>query len=238
MKGCTLMAAGLLVLAGCHGSGSKTQPAAPGTKAGGDGWRDTFTLQKADLGPTGKSAYFDLTPGVARVYREGNDQLTVTVLNETRVIDGVTTRVVEEREEAGGSPKEVSRNYFAIDRRTGDVYYFGEDVDVYKGGKVDSHPGVWHAGRQGARFGLFIPGEPRVGDRFYQEVAPKVAMDRVEVVSDSETVQTPAGTFKRCLHLRETTPLESDVGHKWFAPGIGMIKDGDLVLVSGSPPPK
>src|SRR5947207_1061918 len=80
--------------------------------------------------------------------------------------DGVTTRVVEEREEAGGSPKEVSRNYFAIDRRTGDVYYFGEDVDVYKGGKVASHPGGWHSGLQGARFGLFIPSAPKAGDRF------------------------------------------------------------------------
>jgi hypothetical protein len=30
--------------------------------------------------------------------------------------------------------------------------------------------------------------------------------------------------------LRETTPLESDVSHKYFAPGIGMIKDDDFEL--------
>ena len=43
-----------------------------------------------------------------------------------------------------------------------------------------------------------IPGQPKVGDKFYQEIAPKVAMDRVEVVSTDETVKTPAGTFQHC----------------------------------------
>ena len=114
--------------------------------------------------------------------------------------------------------------------KTGDVYYFGEDVDNYKDGKVISHESAWRAGTGGARFGLMIPATPTVGQAFYQEIAPKVAMDRVEVVSTSATVKTPAGTFERCVHLRETTPLESDVSHKYYAPGIGLIKDDDFEL--------
>jgi hypothetical protein len=66
--------------------------------------------------------------------------------------------------------------------------------------------------------------------KFYQEVDPKVAMDRVEVVSLDETVKTPAGTFEHCVHLPETTPLERDVSHKYYAPGIGMIKDDEFEL--------
>ena len=82
----------------------------------------------------------------------------------------------------------------------------------------------------GARFGLMVPGKPMVGQKFYQEIAPKVAMDRVEVVSTDASVKTPAGVFEHCLHLRETTPLEADVSHKYFAPGIGIIKDDEFEL--------
>ena len=116
------------------------------------------------------------------------------------------------------------------DRKTGDVYYFGEDVDNYKDGKIISHESAWRAGTGGARFGLMIPATPTVGQAFYQEIAPKVAMDRVEVISTSATVKTPAGTFERCVHLRETTPLESDVSQKYYAPGIGLIKDDEFEL--------
>ena len=40
----------------------------------------------------------------------------------------------------------------------------------------------------------------------------------------------PAGTFEHCLHLKETTPLEGDVSHKWYAPGVGMVKDDEFEL--------
>ena len=113
----------------------------------------------------------------------------------------------------------MSRNFFATDRTTGDVYYFGEDVDNYKDGKIVNHESAWRAGTGGARFGLMIPTRPTVGQRFFQEIAPKVAMDRVEIVSTSATVKTPAGTFEQCVHLRETTPLESDVSHRYLRAG-------------------
>jgi hypothetical protein len=41
-----------------------------------------------------------------------------------------------------------------------------------------------------------VPGQPKLGQKFYQEIAPKVALDRVEIVSTDETVKTPAGTFR------------------------------------------
>jgi hypothetical protein len=162
--------------------------------------------------------------------RNGIDFLTVTILNDTMTVDGVKVGVLEERETKDGKLVEVSRNFFGTDKNTGDVYYFGEDVDNYKDGKIIDHESAWRAGEKGARFGLMIPGNPKVGDRFYQEIAPKVAMDRVEIVSTDETVKTPAGTFEHCLHLKETTPLEGDVSHKWYAPGVGMVKDDEFEL--------
>jgi hypothetical protein len=71
--------------------------------------------------------------------------------------------------------------------------------------------------------------------KFYNEQAKGVAMDRAEVVSVTDTLTTPAGSFDRCVKTRETTPLEKFAReYKLYAPGVGLIKDGDMVLVSVS----
>ena len=195
-------------------------------------WTTEFPIDKQDLASTGRNPYFILEPGHYLVLKGGDVELTITVLTETKMVEGVQTRVVEERETKAGKLFEISRNYFVISKRTNDVFYFGEDVDIYKGGKVVSHSGAWLSGVHGARFGLFIPGQPSVNARYYQEVAPGVAMDRVEIISLTDTVRTPAGEFKNCLKVKETTPLEAGVtDYKYYAPGIGMVQDGALKLV-------
>jgi hypothetical protein len=199
-------------------------------QAARDAWRDRFDVSKADLLPTGTNTYITMQPGRVLKLRSGNDTLTVTILSDTQEIDGVTTGILEERETKNGKLVEVSRNFLATDKNTGDVYYFGEDVDNYKNGKIVDHESAWRAGVMGARFGLMIPGKPIVGQAFYQEIAPKVAMDRVQIVATNATVKTQAGTFENCVHLRETTPLERGVSHKYYAPGIGMIKDDEFEL--------
>jgi hypothetical protein len=193
-------------------------------------WQDRFDIDKADLRPTGTNPYISMQPGRALRLTHGNDTLIVTVLAETQMVDGVMTGVLEERETRNGMPIEVSRNFIATHKDTGDAYYFGEDVDNYKNGRLIGHDSAWRAGTGGARFGLMIPARPQVGQRFYQELAPRIAMDRVEVISVEDTVRTPAGTFAHCLHLRETTPLERAVSHKYYAPGVGVIKDDDFEL--------
>jgi len=148
----------------------------PGATGGsGPTWRDHFEVNKADLLPTGKNAYIPMQPGRVLHLRHGDDTLTVTILPDTQVVDGVTTGVLEERETKHGKLVEVSRNLLATDQRTGDVYYFGEDVDNYKDGKIVNHESEWRAGVGGARFGLMIPAAPAIGQAFYQEIAPKVA---------------------------------------------------------------
>ena len=196
---------------------------------------ETFAVEKNDLSSSGKSDYFILEPGFTAVFEGKEDGkktvLTITVTDRTKTVDGVETRVVEERETQDGEVVEISQNYFAISKTNGDVYYFGEDSDTYKGGKVANHEGSWLAGVAGARFGLALPGKPKVGDAYYQELAPKVAMDRAEVVSITGTLKTPAGEFKNCVKTKETTPLEKGTEDKFYAPGIGLVKDGGLLLV-------
>lgn len=193
-------------------------------------WQRTFRVDKANLVSKGKNPYFVLEPGFVAHFQGDNETLKITVLDETKMVDGVETRVVEEREEKDGKLVEVSRNYFAIDKTTGDVYYFGEDVDIYEDGKVVNHEGAWLSGVGGARFGLMMPGKPKVGDKFYQELAPKVAMDRSEIAAIEAEFKTPAGTFKNCLRARDTSPLEKGASHKVYAPGIGLVQDDEMKL--------
>ena len=195
-------------------------------------WQSQFPVEKKTLGTAGENPYFNLTPGLRLEYRNGSEVLVTSVLNETKTIDGVETRVVEDRETKNGKLVELTRDYFAIDKATGDVYYFGEDVDVYKDGKVVSHEGAWLSGVKGAKFGLIMPGKPTAGQRFYNEQAPGVGMDRAEIIAVNEVVSTPAGKFEKCVRLHETSAIEKTLSdHKWFAPGVGMVKDGKMVLV-------
>ncbi len=208
---------------------------APRPCAGPDdaAWTSKFTVEKGVLAPTGRNPWFILEPGYQLVFEGGKERLEITVLNETKVVDGVETRVVEERETKSGQLVEVSRNFFAISTRTNGVYYFGEEVDIYKDGKVVKHEGAWLSGEKEARFGLIMPGEALLGARHDQEIAPGEAMDRAEIVSLTETVQTPAGEFKDCLKVEETTPLEpGEKSYKYYAAGVGLIRDGSLKLVS------
>jgi len=190
-----------------------------------------FDVDKADLATTGRNPYFILEPGYALVLEDGAERLTITVLAETKLVDGTDTRIVEERETNKGELVEVSRNYFTISRRTNAVFYFGEDVDMYKGGTVVSHDGAWLSGVSGARFGLMMPGLPLMKARYYQEIAPRVAMDRAEIVSVTETLKVPAGAFSNVLKTEETTPLEPLAKEaKYYAAGVGLIQDGSLKL--------
>src|SRR5215472_3022316 len=124
------------------------------TSQSGRGFQTAFPADKKTLGIKGSNAYFKLTPGYRLSYKHGDTIDTLTVLNEIKVIDGVETRAVEDRETKNGALVELTRDYYAIDSVTNDVYYFGEEVDIYKNGKVAGHEGAWLSGVNGAKFGL------------------------------------------------------------------------------------
>ncbi len=203
-------------------------------------WTERFELAACTWSSTGRNDFFILEPGYQQIFegREGKDslRLQITVLDQTREVGSVETRIVEERETRNGELVEVSRNFFALCRPTNDVFYFGEDVDMYKNGRVSGHEGSWMAETGGAKPGLFMPSRPLLGARFYHEVAPKVAMDRVEIVSDAEAVDTAAGKFRDCVRIEETTPLEPALrDYKVFARGVGLVRDGEFLLTRYGP---
>jgi hypothetical protein len=198
-----------------------------------DAWGTmSFGVEKGELANRGENPYFILEPGYVLVLAAGDERLVITVLDETRTVDGVETRIVEERETKGGRIVEISRNFYAISRRTNSIFYFGEEVDIYKDGRIVAHEGAWESGKAGARFGLMMPGQVLLKARYYQEIAPGVAMDRAEVVALDEPLKTPAGAFKACLKIAESNPVEGGgKEYKIYAPGIGLVRDGALLLV-------
>ncbi|MBI3854429.1 MAG: PepSY domain-containing protein, partial [Planctomycetes bacterium] len=169
--------------------------AAPAAKV----FTDSFAVEAGDWASTGRNTYWILEPGYFQIFEgkeDGKDvKITINVLPETRKIDGVETRVVEEKLFENGQIAEIARDYFAFSKKTQSVYYFGEDVDNYKNGKVDNHAGSWISGEKGARYGLMMPGINLLGARYHQEIAPGVGMDRAEIVSLRETVETPPVFF-------------------------------------------
>ena len=61
-----------------------------------------FPVDKANLVSIGRNPYFILEPGYRLQFNAEDAALVVTVLDETKTVDGVETRVVEERETEGG----------------------------------------------------------------------------------------------------------------------------------------
>ena len=198
-------------------------------------------LENCNFASIGKNDYFILEPGY-QVILEGEEdgeklQLIISVMTETKIVNGVETRVVEEKETEGGNLIEVSRNYFAMCNPANNAIYFGEDVDMYEDGKVVSHEGAWLAGQNGSKAGMIMPGKVEVGLKYYQEIAPGVAEDRAEIVSVNDTLDTPAGTFSQVLKTEETNPLKpGEKEFKFYAPRIGLIQDEALKLVKHTPP--
>ena len=93
-----------------------------------------------------------LTPGRTSAHagtKDGQKALNlVAAASRTKKIDGVTTRVVEDRLYLSNV---LDRDYYAQDR-CGNVWYFGEDTaELDRHGNIVSTEGSFHAGVDGAQ---------------------------------------------------------------------------------------
>jgi len=182
--------------------------------------------------------FFPLVVGSSSVLEGTDDEgafirVEIDVLDETEVVAGVTTRVVTETEFEDGELVEISRNFFA-QAPDGTVCYFGEDVDIFEDGEVVSNDGAWRAGENGNLPGIFLPGDPQVGDSFSQEVAPGIAEDQAEIIAFGETLTVPAGEFQDTMTVEDCDPLDEEITieEKVYVRGIGLALDETIELIS------
>jgi hypothetical protein len=227
--------AATLVAGAC---GSSKPSAAPGGKS-------STTVSASSIGPTTTvadyhpkidptrfttkvtNAYFPLPKGSTFVFdgtRDGkptHDEVVVTA--RTRKVMGVDCVVIEDTVTSNGALIEKTEDWYAQDAE-GTVWYFGETTAEYTNGAVSSTKGTWEAGVDGAQPGVVMFANPKVGADYWQEYRPGEAEDRAKILSITETVTVPMGTFTNVLTTEDSDPLNPDkTDEKAYAPTLGVI---------------
>ncbi len=176
--------------------------------------------------------YYPLPVGRTLIYRgvrDGQTQIdTVTVTARTKMILGITARVVSDVATHRGKLLEKTFDWFAQDKQ-GNVWYLGENTKAYSpNGTVDTS-GSWEAGVNGAKAGIIMQADPRIPDSYRQEYLKGQAEDVAWIVQRGGSVTVPYRTVHRVLISLEATRVEPGVyDEKVYAPGIGIVLERGL----------
>jgi hypothetical protein len=220
----------MLTLAACDSEstppvldGSPATTVATGVGSSGS----TAVIDPAGFSTAVDNFYFPLHRGTSYIYEgsseDGPTRAQVTVLFETKFVMGVECRVVLDEVFVGGELRESTRDWYAQDTE-GNVWFLGEDTKEYEGGEVASTAGSWEAGVDGARPGIIMKADPKVGDVYRQEHRAGEAEDMAEVLEVDASVEVPYASFSSVVRTKEWRPLEPGVvEEKYYAPGMGLV---------------
>lgn len=229
-----LVAASLMVTAGCGGSGGSAGSGGSGGGGGSAGSVQAATPSSPEPGEfvaAVTNEWMPWIPGTRWVFvgrtADGAERTVVTVTDRTKVVGGVTTVVVHDVVHRNGALLEVTDDWYAQDRK-GNVWYFGEDTKEYDGTKVDTG-GSWEAGVDGAEAGIAMLAEPLPGDAYRQEFYRGEAEDEAEVLAVDASASVPYGDLSHLLETKDFTRLEpSAAEHKYYAKGVGVVLEVSL----------
>jgi hypothetical protein len=188
--------------------------------------------------------YFPLRVGSRWQYAGGEETVAVEILDKTKLIEGVTCVVSNDRVEEDGTLVEDTDDWFA-QRKDGTVVYCGEiarNFETFEGDEPEEPElvdveGSWKAGRDGDKPGFLFLAAPSVGDVYRQEWSPGNAEDVAEVLSttygygkDRKLDQLVPRALAEllcagdCVVTGEFTALEPDVfERKYYARGVGLF---------------
>jgi hypothetical protein len=190
-------------------------------------------IDAAQFSPGVTNPWFPLKVGrtlVSAGSKDGKRALDLfAVTSRTKRIDGVRTRVVEDRLYLNNVLEERTSDYYAQDR-CGNVWYFGEDTATLDSrGRVTSREGSFHAGVHGAQPGVFMQAHPQLGRRFRQEWDAGQAEDTFKAVQRNASITVPYGSVRHALRTEETTALEPGVlDNKYYVAGLGQVAELSL----------
>ena len=170
--------------------------------------------------------YFSLPVGKKMVFvartEDDVERIEILIPGWTRNVAGVETLVFWDRVYVDGELIEDTRDYLAQHKPSGDVWYFGEHVDNYEDGILVDHEGAWLAGVDGAKPGIWMLANPRLGDQFRNEFYPGKAEDISTVIAVNETVQVAGRTFTDCVKNLDGSPLFQAKAHTYYCKGQGV----------------
>lgn len=182
----------------------------------------------ADFSATVDNPLYPLPVGRKWTYKEGIQEVVVTVLPDKKQVMGVDCVVVRDTVTANGVTIEDTWDWYA-QNKDGSVWYFGEDTTEFADGKPVSKAGSWEAGVDGAQPGMIIPPSPAVGTKYRQEYYACEAEDMAEVLDVNASFTGPTGSYTGCLETHDFTPLDPDVNEKkTYCPGVGLVLAIDL----------
>lgn len=188
---------------------------------------DPTTITTANANP-----YFPLVHGNKWVYEAGEETITVTVTDQTELIQGITAIVVRDVVSIDGELVEDTNDWYAQDKE-GNVWYMGELSLNFEDGRLDDLEGSWRAGIESAQPGILMYARPEehIGETYRQEFLPGEAEDFARIIS--VTASTSNENFScsgNCLQTYENSAFEP-VGfedftpeHKFYLPGVGKIR--------------
>ncbi len=193
---------------------------------------------------TNPNPYFPLGIGNRWEYTGGNEINTVEVLNETKLIEGVTCIVVQDRVTIDGDLNEDTDDWFC-QAKSGNVYYLGEEVkdfDSFDGDnprlpELVSIDGSFKHGRDGDKGGLFFSASPTQGQVYLEEFSLGNAEDVTEILSttyaygsDSELDQFVPPQLAEifcsedCVVTKNFSLIEPGIfARKYYGKGIGFF---------------
>jgi hypothetical protein len=227
-----LSAAACGAQSGSKEDGSKHTQTAPLT-----GSAEDFERARFDDPTHIDNRWLPLKPGTQLVYEgsaivdEGGRQtrrVVTTVTDLSKVIGGVRTLVILETDYTAGQLSEPEIVFFAQDN-AGNVWLVGEYPEEYENGKFDKAP-AWISGQKGARAGIAMLAEPRLGTPDYpQGFAPPPVdfTDRARVYKTGQQTRVPVSSYKNVLVTEEFNPDEPGAFQlKYYAPGVGNVRVG------------
>jgi hypothetical protein len=226
----------LLVLATLTVTTAATAAAAPDPKElCGPGSEIDFDPWEFPASPRVDNKWFPLEPGMQYTTdgtvtsAEGTSAHKVvhTVTGLTKVVDGVNTVVMWDRDYSDGELAESELAFFA-QSKDNDVWLFGEYPEEYENGKFVGAPSTFISGIAKAQAGIAMQAHPRTGTPAYvQAYAPKVDfLDCGRVVKKDQHVCTPTGCYHDVLVIDEYNPLDPpSAGHqrKFYSAETGLV---------------
>lgn len=174
--------------------------------------------------------YFPLTLGKKYIYEgqseDGLERIEIQRLDKPKSVLGIPCAVINDKVWINGILVEDTDDWYAQDNN-GNVWYMGEYVTDYNSdGSVKDHDGSWEAGVDGAKPGFIMVATPQPGISYRQEYYFDEAEDEASVEAVGLSLAVPVGAFTNCIKIKEWTELEPDkIAYKYYAPGLGMIKE-------------